>query len=739
MANDTKGATGGAVEDDTAAAVDRNALTLEVDAGGTAWLTFDRPDSRANILTSGVMQRLDALLGEVEAGAQAGHIKALVITSAKPGMFIAGANIDEIAGITDPAEGEAGSRRGQAVFSRLDRLQLFTVAAVDGVCLGGGTELILACDYRIATDAPATKIGLPEIQLGIIPGFGGTTRLPRLVGLTAALPLILTGKTVTASKAYRMGLVDERVHPAILRERVRALLAEVAAGRRPQARKRPLLERITGSSLARGFVLSQARKQVLKETKGHYPAPLAALETLTRTESLPLDRALKEEARTLGRLVVTPVSKNLIHVFRLMEAAKKPVTPASPRDVAKVGVVGAGVMGGGIAQLLAYRGYAVRLKDIQSAALGHGLKTARELFDKVVKRGRLHRREAERMMAAISPTLDYSGFGTAELVIEAVVERMEVKKAVLRELEGQVTSGCVLTSNTSALSVTEMQGALERPEDFCGMHFFNPVNRMPLVEIVRGEQTSDEAIATVWAVTRKLDKTPVLVQDGPGFLVNRILAPYMNEAGWLLVDGASVESIDRALVAFGMPMGPMRLLDEVGLDVAHHVSGILHQAFGARMAPAPALEKLPATKRLGRKGGLGFYTYEGSREKAPDASMYAALGLPVTRRDIPREVIQERCILVMINEAARVLEEGIVRGAGDVDLGLITGTGFPPFRGGLMRYADSLGAASVLEKLERYARDLGERFEPAPLVRARAAEGASFYGARPKRPVATVG
>jgi len=410
-----------------------------------------------------------------------------------------------------------------------------------------------------------------------------------------------------------------------------------------------------------------------------------------------------------------------------METAKKPVTGAALRPVTKVGVVGAGVMGGGIAQLLAYRGFEVRLKDIQAGALGHGLRTARELFDKMVKRGRLHRRDAERMLSAISPTLDYSGFGTAGLVIEAVVERMDVKKAVLKELEERLEAGTVLTSNTSALSISEMQGVLERPADFCGMHFFNPVNRMPLVEIVRGERTGDEAVATVWAVTRKLDKTPVLVKDGPGFLVNRILAPYMNEAGWLLSDGAAIDAIDKALVAYGMPMGPLRLLDEVGLDVSHHVSGILYRAFGERMKPAAALENLPGTKRLGRKGGLGFYTYENGREKAVDQEIYAALGVPPQRGDIPREVIQERCVLVMVNEAARVLEEEIVRDAGDVDLGLITGTGFPPFRGGLLRYADTLGMSVVLERLEKYARERGARFEPAPLIRERAAAGTGFY------------
>lgn len=714
-----------------AATAEAEALTLEVDGDGVAWLTFDRPGSRANILTSGVMERLDGLLAELEAGIRAGAIRGLVVRSRKPGMFIAGANVDEIAAITDPAEAESKARLGQQIFLHVDRLPVFTVAAINGVCLGGGTELALACDYRIAADAPATRIGLPEVQLGIIPGFGGTTRLPRLVGLKAALPMLLTGRPVNARTAQRTGLVDERVHPAMLEERAKQVVLDRLAGKKPPARKRGAAERLLANAVARRVVLAQARKQVLKETKGHYPAPLAALDTLAETLALPLEEALKVEARTLGRLVVTPESKNLIHVFRLMESAKKPATTATPRPVERVGVLGAGVMGGGIAQLLANRGLHVRLKDIAPGPLGHGLKTARELFDKAVERKRLERREAEQRMALISPTLDYSGFGSVQLVIEAVVERMDVKQRVLREVERAARPGTVLTSNTSALSISEMQAVLERPEDFAGMHFFNPVHRMPLVEIVRGARTGDEAVATVWSVVRAVDKTPLVVRDGPGFLVNRILAPYMNEAGWLLADGASIQAIDGALVDFGMPMGPLRLLDEVGLDVARHVAQILHDAFGERMKPAAPLVAIQATPRLGRKGGAGFYRYEGGKETAPDEGVYAELGdaVPAQRREIPRDSIVERCVLVMVNEAARALEDGIVADAGAVDLGLIAGTGFPPFRGGLLRYADALGAETVLQKLEAYERIRGSRFAPAPLIRELAAAGRGFYDA----------
>lgn len=707
------------------------ALALEVDGDGVAWLTFDRPGSRANILTSGVMERLDGVLAEILAGIRAGTIRGLVVRSGKPGMFIAGANVDEIAAITDPAEAEAKARLGQEIFLRVDRLPVFTVAAINGVCLGGGTELVLACDYRIAADAPATRIGLPEIQLGIIPGFGGTTRLPRLVGLQAALPIILTGRPVNARNAQRIGLVDERVHPAMLEERARQVVLDRLAGKRLPERKRGAAERLLNNPVARKLVLAQARKQVLKETKGHYPAPLAALDTLAETEALPLEAALKVEARTLGRLVVTPESKNLIHVFHLMEAAKRPVTSAAPRPVERVGVLGAGVMGGGIAQLLANRGFHVRLKDIAPGPLGHGLKTARELFDKAVQRKRLERREAEQRMALISPTLDYSGFGSAQLVIEAVVERMDVKQRVLREVEQVARPGAVLTSNTSALSISEMQEVLERPQDFAGMHFFNPVNRMPLVEIVRGARTGDEAVATVWSAVRAVDKTPLVVRDGPGFLVNRILAPYMNEAGWLLADGASIQAVDGTLLDFGMPMGPLRLLDEVGLDVARHVAQILYDAFGERMKPAAPLVAIQGTPRLGRKGGAGFYRYEDGKEKEPDEGVYPELGdtVPAQRREIPRDSIVERCVLVMVNEAARALEDGIVDGAGAVDLGLITGTGFPPFRGGLLRYADTLGVENVLQKLEAYERIRGSRFAPAPLIRELAASRRGFYDA----------
>lgn len=709
---------------------DQAALTLDVTGDGVAWLIFDRPDAKLNVLTGGVMAQLDNLLGEIEDGARAGRIRAVVVRSGKDGSFIAGADVNEIGSITDPLEAERGAALGQRVFLRLDRLPVPTVAAVDGICLGGGTELILACDVRIASDRPETRIGLPEVRLGIIPGFGGTTRLPRVVGLSDALGMILTGTNVNARKAQRIGLIAERMHAGVLYDRARSLALQLAKGGSVPRTKKPVMKRaLDGTPIGRRVVLRQARKQVLRETRGHYPAPLAALDVIRRSHRKPLEDALAIEAAAVGRLIAGDVSKNLIHVFHLLESAKKTGPSVAPRRVERAAVLGAGVMGGGIAQLLAYRDIDVRLKDINSDALSLGLKHARDMFDRLVKRGRVEKRDAERHMDAIAPTLDYTGFGTVDVVIEAVVERMNVKQQVLRETESHVRAGCVLATNTSSLSVTEMQGALARPQDFAGMHFFNPVHRMPLVEVIRGDQTSDEAVATIVALTRRLDKTPVIVKDGPGFLVNRILAPYLNEAGWLLTEGAGVEQVDRVLRRFGMPMGPLRLLDEVGLDVARHAGAVMQAAFGERLDPPPPITALEATGLLGRKGSRGFYIYEGNREKGVNDALYADLqgAIPSDRRDFDEAEILDRTLLVMVNEAARVLADGIVATPGEVDLGMITGTGFPPFRGGLLRWADTLGLPVVLQKLEALQAKHGVRFEPAPLIREHAAAGRGFY------------
>jgi 3-hydroxyacyl-CoA dehydrogenase/enoyl-CoA hydratase/3-hydroxybutyryl-CoA epimerase len=703
------------------------ALTLEIGSDGVAWLVFDRPSSKVNLLTMAILRRLDGLVGEIEQAIAAGSVKAVVVLSGKAGTFIAGADVGEIASITEEHAGYEASRSVQRIFGRIEKLTVPTVAAIDGICLGGGTELTLACGHRIASDRDSTQIGLPEIRLGIIPGFGGTTRLPRLIGLSAALPIILTGKPVSASKARAIGLVEEVIHPSLLRERARAIALDGARARR---RRRPLASRLIDGTLpGRRLALSKARSSVLEETGGHYPAPLLAIDTIRRSIGASLEDAFEIEARALGTLIVTAVSKNLIHVFHLMEGAKKSAPAVDARPVRRAAVLGAGVMGGGIAQLLAYNDVAVRLKDISADAITNGLKHARGIFDRAVRRRRLNRREADQRMDLIAPALDYSGFGNTDLVIEAIVERMDVKKTVLREVEARVGTDCVLASNTSSLSISDMQDALDRPENFCGMHFFNPVHRMPLVEVIRGRLTGEATIATVHALTRHLGKTPVIVNDGPGFLVNRVLSPYLNEAGYLLEEGASVESIDRALLEFGMPMGPLRLLDEVGLDIAQHAAESMHEALGDRLRPSPALAGLAGAELLGRKGGRGFYVYDEERERGVNPEIYARLApaVPEERTVVPAETIRTRCVMAMVNEAARILEDRIVTDPGAVDLAMITGTGFPPFRGGLLRYADSVGLVEIAERLAEMARLVGPRFSPAALIREHADAGRGFY------------
>lgn len=707
------------------------AVTLEVDGDGVAWLTFDRPESRVNILTSEVMMELDRLIADLEEEVRIGRAKALVIRSGKPGAFIAGADIGEIEGLTDPRTAAEKAAEGQAVFRRIEGLTIPSVAVIDGAALGGGTELALACSYRLATDRPETRISLPEVRLGIIPGFGGTVRLPRLIGPKAAIELIVTGRSVSAERAERLGLVDEVIPTAGHEARVRRFTWErIDLGRLRPSRRRSIWERLLEDTApGRAILFRQARRQILQETRGHYPAPLAALDTIRDTLSLPLDEAFEREAYKTGQLIASDISKNLIHIFNLIEGAKKNTPPGEPREIEQVAVLGAGVMGGGIAQLMSYRGLPVRLRDIQQEAITMGLNQARSVFDRAVRRRRITPREAEEGMGRISPTLDYSGFGVADLVIEAVVERLEVKEQVLREVEEVVSEEVVIASNTSTLSISEMQKTLEYPDRFCGMHFFNPVDRMPLVEIVRGAATSDETLASVYALTLQIGKTPVIVNDGPGFLVNRILAPYLNEAGLLLAEGASISAVDEALVEFGMPMGPFRLLDEVGLDISRSASAILYEAFGDRMRPAEPLLGLADTNRLGRKGGLGFYRYQDGREKGVDETIYGELSttVPSSRVEFDPELIRERTILVMINEAARVLEEGIVEEASAVDLAMVTGTGFPPFRGGLLRYADHLGTPVVVERLFSLEEEFGARFQPAPLLRDIARDGRSFY------------
>ena len=590
---------------------------------------------------------------------------------------------------------------------RIEALPFPVVAAIGGVCLGGGTEIALACDGRVGSDHPRFQLGLPEVNLGILPVWGGATRLPRLIGLPKALDFILRGRSVDAKRAERLGILDMAVSHGELEKRSLELLHALIEGERPRRRKLPFSERLLSQNpLGRALLFSQAKKRVLAQTKGHYPAPLAILDVLRRGHASK-QRSFELEVEHAKTLLPGAVSKNLVHLFFLNENAKKDpgVTDDSiePRHVANAALLGAGTMGGGIARIAASRDIPIRVKDISPEALGAGLSAARSIFERRVERRWMTRWELERKMALITTTLDFSGFKNVDVVIEAIVEDIEIKKNVFRELEPVVSESCLIASNTSTLSVSEMQSVLERPERMAGFHFFNPVDRMPLIEVIRGEKTDDWTTASLMALAKKLGKTPVVVEDGPGFLVNRILGPYLNEAGHLFEECGDIAAIDRAFVDFGMPMGPLRLLDEVGLDVADKAGKVLSVAFGDRAAPSKVVAKLVAEGRLGKKTGRGLYRYDGKKE-SPDETVLAIVG--VDRRPA---AAAEDC-----------LDEGIVRSPGELDLAMVMGTGFPPFRGGL-RYADRYGVARIVEDLTKWSDRLGSRFEPPPTLRDRKA------------------
>lgn len=692
---------------------------------GLARVIFDLPGEPINKITRSVRAELAQLLERL---ATDSAIQAAVLLSGKPDTFIAGADIDEFVALRSEADAYQLVREGQRLVNRLAELGKPVVAAIHGACLGGGLETALACSYRIASDHAKTRIGLPEVQLGIVPAAGGCQRLPRLIGLRAALDLILTGKTLPAWRAYRLGLADELVHPAILERVAMQAARRLADGWRPRRRGAGLLER---TPPGRAVMLQLAKRQVLRRTQGHYPAPLAALQAVGRGLARGLEAGLEAEAQLFGQLAVGEVSRNLVRIFFATTALKKDagVEPPVPeaRPVRAVGVVGAGFMGAAIGGVAASEARVdVRLRDTDWDRVGKGLAAARRILTAQLERRRMDRYEFRRLEALLSGGVGWEGFRRADLVIEAVFEDLAVKQEVFRQIEAHVRDDCILASNTSTIPIGRIAEAVRRPERVLGMHFFSPVERMPLLEVIVAQQTAPWATVTAVHVGRQLGKTVIVVRDRPGFWVNRILAPYLNEAGRLLEEGVPVELLDRSMVRFGFPVGPMTLLDEVGLDVAHHSSQVLYQAFGDRLAPMEGLGKLVAAGRLGRKNGLGFYRYQGGRRRGVDPAIYQLIGRRGTSRIPPADIL-DRMVYALLNEAARALDEGVVRSARDGDIGAVFGIGYPAFRGGPLRYLDSLGAERVVQRLEELSHRYGDRFAPAEVLRRLAASGESLY------------
>lgn len=713
-------------------------------------LTFDLPGEKVNKFSTAVIEEFESMIDELEKRGKAGEIDALIFRSGKTGNFIAGADINMIAATKTAEEAYTLSRKGHKLLDRWEDLPFPTIVAINGTAMGGGCELSLASSAIVMSNDPAARIGLPEVNIGVIPGMGGCVRLPRKVGLAGALDLILTGKTLPGDRAVKAGLAEaalpkENFDGSVITW-VKQNLSKLKSGER--IAKEPKLGGMGGlvgttlekTPFGRAFILRKAREGVLSKTRGQYPAPLEAIQVLSDTgaryaEKLrgqARDEAMDREGRGFGKMAATSISKNLIRLFFLTEAVKKSKGVTGDVKSVKVtsaGVLGAGVMGGGIAQLYAEKGIPTRMKDITTKALTLGMQSAQKIFYRSLQKRKLNPRTYQQKLNLIAPVMDFAGFKSVDFVVEAVIEKMEIKKSVLKELEGQVRDDCVIASNTSSLSISEMQSVMAKPERFGGMHFFNPVHRMPLIEVIRGEKTSDDTVSKIFQFSKQLGKTPIVVKDRPGFLVNRLLMPYLNEATWLLQDGADIEEIDEVLLDFGMPMGPMELIDEVGVDVGEKVAHILNEGFGARMQPAPFNTKIVAAGRLGKKNGKGMYQYLDSsgKKKELNPEIYTILGVTPIKGKISREEILDRCILPMINEASRCLDEKIVESAAEVDLGMIMGTGFPPFRGGLLRYADSVGAKTIVEKLKKFQTRFGIRYEPSATLLQMAEKGSTFH------------
>jgi 3-hydroxyacyl-CoA dehydrogenase / enoyl-CoA hydratase / 3-hydroxybutyryl-CoA epimerase len=706
--------------------------------GNVAVLSLDVPGAPVNTLGLDLVEEFRATFDEIERDSS---IEAAVLISGKPDNFIAGADIEDFLKFKTAEEAEQASYAGQKMLSRLERLRVPVVVAIHGACLGAGLETALACAWRIATEHPKTVLGLPEVQLGLIPGSGGTQRLPRLVGLPNALDMILRGRNMRPRKALKIGLVDDVVHPAILHDIALQRARELAAGTRQRSVGRTdrgaeglLVER---NKLGRKLVFKKARQSVMKQTHGQYPAPLAALDVVRIGYDEGIDAGFREESRRFGELAMTEVSRQLIFLFFATNALKKDpgVEPPAPppKPIEKIGVLGAGFMGAGITSVAVQQGTLVRLKDTDFARVGKGLAAVREVLKERLAKRQISRQELDDMMSLSGGTIEYTGFGNVDLVIEAVFEDLALKQEVLREVEHLMPEDAIYASNTSTIPIARIAEAAARPQQVLGMHFFSPVHRMPLLEVIVTPRTTSEATVSAVAYGKKLGKTVIVVNDGPGFYTTRTLSAYMNEAGRLLEEGAAIDTIDKALVDFGFPVGPITLLDEVGIDVGGKVGLVLSEALGLRMAPSDAMRRVVAAGRLGRKGRNGFYKYDANGKKGGvDDSIYQIIGAGARAsagQHVPfsEDEIVRRCVLAMVNEAAFCLQDGILRSVRDGDIGAVFGIGFPPFRGGPFRYVDTVGVGMIVRQLQELNVRHPPRFEPAAVLLDMSRSQAKFY------------
>ena len=712
-------------------------LTIEKRGDGVAIVRMDIPGEPMNTLKSDFVETFTNVFTEVENDPE---IKAVVFTSGKKDSFIAGADITMLEQVTSADDGERISREGHKAMDRIERCSKPVVAAIHGVALGGGLEVALACHARVASDSKKTKLGLPEAQLGLLPGAGGTQRLPRLIGVQPALDMMLTGKQVDAKKAKKLGLVDDVVPPSILLETA----AELALSRVGKAPKREsfmdqLKDKdavaelaLTKNPLGRKVLFDQARKQLHKQTRGNYPAQDLIIDIVRAGLEDGFQAGLDAEARGFGRLLTTSEAANLMSIFFATTALKKDSgvddPSVKPREVNKVGMLGAGLMGAGIAYVTtSVAKIPVRLKDRDAKGVMAGLRYVRGIIDGRVKRKRLSEQGANQLMLQTTGTTTYDGFKDANVVIEAVFEDLALKGQMVRDVEAAGPEDVIFASNTSSLPITKIAAASRHPETVIGMHYFSPVHKMPLLEIIVTDQTADWVTATCVELGKKQGKHVIVVRDGVGFYTSRVLAPLMNEAAHLVAEGVPIDKIDTAMLNWGFPVGPLKLTDEVGIDVGAKVGKIMVEAFGERMNQPEGMSKLIEDERFGRKNGRGFYLY-GEKKKGVDESVYAVLGVEPTNKSVSSEEIAWRCALQFVNEACRCFGEGILRSARDGDIGAVFGLGFPPFRGGPFRFVDQVGAKEILGRLRELEKRYGPRFSPAPVLEEIARSGQTFHG-----------
>ncbi|CAM4021327.1 fatty acid oxidation complex subunit alpha FadJ [Vibrio neonatus] len=696
-------------------------FNLSIDEEQLAWLSIDVQGEKMNTLQAAFADEMSDILSQLDQ--EKSDIKGLIIHSLKPDNFIAGADVRMLDACTTATQATELATTGQKMFAQLGDFPFSVVAAIHGPCLGGGLELALACDYRICSDDDITRLGLPEVQLGLLPGSGGTQRLPRLIGLMQSLDLILTGKQVRAKKAKKLGLVDASVPSSIFLE-----VAKSYALKSKPKRKSPAKEKLISSiGLSRKVIFDQAAKKTQQKTRGNYPATEKILEVMQFGLEKGLKRGLEKEALEFGHLVMTSESKALRSLFfATTEMKKEHFGNATPAKVNHVGVLGGGLMGAGIAHVSLAKGkFAVNLKDVAQDGVLNALSYNYKLLEKQRKRRILSKAQVQSKMSQLRGSTDYLGFNKADVVIEAVFEELSLKQGMVQDIEQQCPENTIFASNTSSLPIYQIAEGAKRPENIVGLHYFSPAEKMPLVEVIPHATTSAETVATVVALARKQGKTPIVVKDSAGFYVNRILAPYMNEAAQVLMAEQEIEHIDNALLNFGFPVGPITLLDEVGVDIGAKIMPILVSELGKRFQGPDLFDVLLNDGRIGRKAGKGFYQYKG-KDKKVDKSVYKLLRLTPSR-SIAEEDIALRCVIPLLNEAVRCLDEGIIASARDGDIGAIFGIGFPPFSGGPFRFMDTYGLDKLIEKMRQFELTYGERFEPCQGLIDRAEAGKTFY------------